>query len=120
MANMLRDNITTPVLLHSGKTRARQTAELLHERLAPDADIRAGSGLAPDDPVEPFAAQLAGRDENLLVVGHLPFLGRLASHLLGTERPFLLFQSGSVAALYRDTAGDWTLAWLLSPELAAG
>ncbi|HSH41009.1 MAG TPA: phosphohistidine phosphatase SixA [Arenicellales bacterium] len=120
MANMLRDNVSTPVLLHSGKTRARQTAELLHERLAPDADIDAGSGLAPEDPVEPFAAQIAEREANLMVVGHLPFINRLASHLLGVERPFLVFQTGSVAALCRDTAGEWTLAWLLSPELAAG
>ncbi len=62
MANALRGSIETAEIVHSGKTRSRQTAELLHERLAPDAAIRAGEGLAPNDSVEAFAEKLAPRD----------------------------------------------------------
>lgn len=118
VANALSGSIHTTTIIHSGKTRARQTAELLHERLAPDADIRAEDGLGPNDPVEAFAETLAAHDANLLVAGHLPFVSRLASLLIGVQRDILAFQPGSVAALSRDASGDWTLAWMLTPELA--
>ena len=40
---------------HSGKTRARQTAELLAAALAPGVKAEARAGLAPNDPTEAFA-----------------------------------------------------------------
>lgn len=118
MANALSGSITTAAILHSGKLRARQTAELLHERLAPDATIRAGEGLGPNDPVEVFAETLASRDAHLLVVGHMPFVSRLASRLIGVERDVLAFQPGAITALNRDAEGGWMLSWMMTPELA--
>lgn len=118
MANALSGSITTTEILHSGKLRARQTAELLHERLAPDATIRAGDGLGPNDPEEVFVTGLGSRDDNLLVVGHMPFVSRLASRLIGVERDVLAFQPGTVAALSRDGDGGWMLSWMMTPDLA--
>lgn len=119
IASTLGDAIQIQAVAHSGKTRARQTAELLHERLAPDAPIRAESGLGANDPVEDFAAELASRESGLMVVGHMPFVGHLASHLLGEPgRNLLAFQPGTVAALERDEHGAWRVAWMLTPELA--
>lgn len=120
MANALRGSIETAEIVHSGKTRSRQTAELLHERLAPDAAIRACEGLAPNDSVEAFAENLAPCDANILVAGHMPFVSRLASFLIGIDHEFLVFQPGAVAALHRDASGVWTLAWMLTPEVASG
>lgn len=118
MANALSGSIATTAILHSGKLRARQTAELLHERLAPDATIRARDGLGPDDPAEMFVSELGSRDQNLLVVCHMPFVSRLASRLIGVERDVLAFQPGSVAALSRDADGGWMLSWMMTPDLA--
>lgn len=119
VANVLADSVEIGTILHSGKTRASQTAELLRERLAPQATIRKERGLGPNDPVEGFAAGLASYSGNLLVVGHMPFVGRLASHLLchGELRDILAFQPGTVAAFHRDDAGYWLLAWMVTPAL---
>ena len=103
---------------HSGKLRARQTAELLGAHLAP-AQTKAASGLNPNDPVEAIADQIDGWTEDTLLVGHLPFMGRLVAYLVGGagERQVAAFQPGSLACLERDAGGRWAVAWMLRPEL---
>jgi len=106
---------------HSGKTRARQTAELLLPHVAPRGRLFESPGLAPNDPVAPVARELAQQQEPLLVVGHLPHLARLASLLITgqEERPVVRFQKGSVLCLAPGEAGGWVVAWMLTPEIAA-
>jgi phosphohistidine phosphatase len=105
-------------VLHSGKTRARQTAEQLARALMPGGTSEIQTGLAPKDPVAPIAAAIAGWSSDTALVGHLPFLGRLASLLLTEDpnRPLLAFRPGTVACLERDAEGRWSLAWMLPPE----
>lgn len=54
-----------------------------------------------------------------MVVGHMPFLGRLVSRLiLERDDPGLLgFQPGSMAYLERTEGGVWQVAWLLRPDI---
>jgi phosphohistidine phosphatase len=109
-------------VLHSGKTRALQTAEIMARRIAPDEAPRAMSGMAPNDPVEPFVATLEGLDCNVLAVGHQPFMGRLVSTLLiGNAEPALaLFVPGSVVCLERDPGGRMAVAWMVTPGILQG
>jgi phosphohistidine phosphatase len=53
------------------------------------------------------------------VVGHLPFLSRMVSQLLcgDPERELVAYLPGSVVCLERSKAGQWTLLWMLRPEL---
>lgn len=104
---------------HSDKLRARQTAEILAARLRPAEGTRQVAGLAPNDDVEPVRARLETETKNIMLVGHLPFLGRLASRLLGleAERTLVQFQMGGVVRLDRDPSGQWRLRWMLVPEL---
>jgi phosphohistidine phosphatase len=104
---------------HSGKLRARQTAELLGAQLASAEAIEAASGLNPNDPVEPVADQINRWTEDTLLVGHLPFMERLVAYLVGgaSDRPLAAFQPGSLACLERDADGRWAVAWMLRPEL---
>ena len=104
---------------HSGKTRAQQTAEPLAGRLAPNAKVVPRDGLAPKDDVEPVASVLATRDEDLMIVGHLPFLAKLAGLLLtgSRKRSVLAFQYAGVFCLERDDEGEWRLAWAVVPEV---
>jgi phosphohistidine phosphatase len=67
---------------HSGKTRARQTAEIIGQALSPPQGVKAVSGLSPLDDVGPVAEELDEVSEPLMLVGHLPFLERLAGQLL--------------------------------------
>ena len=126
LAEMLaKSGLRIPKVLHSGKARARETAELLAAALAPDGApggaVEAATGLGPNDPAAAFAATLSGSGEDLLVVGHLPFMARLVSRLVaGREEPALVaYLPGSMVCLERGEGGGWSLAWMLRPELLA-
>jgi phosphohistidine phosphatase len=105
---------------HSGKTRARQTAELLGEALHVAGGVRQQDGLAPNDPVDPIGRQLADRGGDLMIVGHMPFMSRLASLLLagGESAGVVTFQKGGVLCLGRDE-GAWSVRWMVVPQLLA-
>jgi len=109
-------------VIHSGKTRAAQTAELLAERLAPAKSPDAVDGLNPKDSGDALAAELAANRGNLLVAGHQPFMGRFASRLLtGRDDAMVLgYQPGSVACLERADDGTWSLEWMLRPDVVPG
>lgn len=104
---------------HSGKLRAKQTAEILAERLSPHRGIREMKGLAPmDDPAE-AKAELEAAQEPLMLVGHLPHLSRLASVLLVGDpgREIIRFRMGAIVCLSK-IEGGWVVKWMLTPELA--
>jgi len=112
-------SVRVPVIWHSGKLRARQTAELLAAALQAPERIQEVSGLAPNDPIEPVASQLESRKEDLMIVGHLPFLAKLASMLLlGSMADIIAFRQGGIVCLERGQDRGWRLAWMATPELA--
>ncbi len=104
---------------HSGKTRARQTAELLAAALAPGVKAEARAGLAPNDSTEAFAETLAAWREDAMVVGHLPFMARLVTRLVvkSDDGTTVAYLPGSLVCLERDEDGDWAIVWMLRPEL---
>jgi phosphohistidine phosphatase len=104
---------------HSGKTRARQTAELLAAAVAPGMKTEARAGLAPNDPAEAFAETLVALREDTMVVGHLPFMARLVTHLVAKSNggTTVAYLPGSIVCLERDEDGAWAIAWMLRPEL---
>ncbi len=106
---------------HSGKLRARQTAELLAQALQPAGGVAEVTGLAPNDDAGILMARLAGETANLMLVGHLPHLSRLVSLLLGlsADRPAVQFQMGGLVRLDRSDAGIWVIRWMLTPDLPA-
>ena len=105
-------------IIHSGKTRARQTAERLADHLMPGRPVEAAAGLDPDDPVEPWVAAANGWTEDRLLVGHQPFLGKLVSRLvLGEERALVDYRPGTVVCLEPTGAGDWRIVGMLGPAV---
>ena len=105
-------------IVHSGKIRARQTAEILAAPLTPDRPDEAATGLDPNDPVEPWIAAVNGWTEDRLLVGHQPFLGQLVSRLvLGEERALVDYRPGTVVCLEPTGAGDWRIVGMLGPAL---
>jgi phosphohistidine phosphatase len=104
---------------HSGKARARQTAEIMAEALSPEQGLKAVSGLAPLDDVAPVARELDEAAEPLMLVGHLPFMERLAGRLLAGDarRPVIGFTNAGIVCLERGDDG-WQATWILTPEIA--
>jgi phosphohistidine phosphatase len=105
------------VVWHSGKTRARHTAEILADALDVANRLLEHSGLAPKDDVLPIAEKLEGSQNNVMLVGHLPFLSRLASTLLtgSPDKEILRFRYSCLACLEREAKG-WRLCWMVTPE----
>ncbi len=111
-----RHGVTAREMIHSGKARAEQTAEILGEALG--IRPRAVAGLDPLDPARPVAAECNEQTDDLVIVGHMPFLGRLATLLLaGREDPLAIaFQRGGMVCLERQGPGEWTLLWTHFPR----
>jgi phosphohistidine phosphatase len=109
-------------ILHSGKRRAEQTAEVLAAALGPKVQPEARARLDPNDPTASVAQEVAGWEQDTMLVGHLPFMARLASRLItGHEDPAVVtFRPGGVLCLERTEQGAWTIAWMLRPELLEG
>jgi phosphohistidine phosphatase len=107
------------VIFHSGKTRARQTAEIIAAQLSPGCQVKERDGLSPKDPVKVLANEISGMANDLMIVGHLPFLGKLGASLLaGVESKNLVaFRQGGVVCLQRDEDQTWQVAWMVTPEL---
>jgi phosphohistidine phosphatase len=104
---------------HSGKLRARQTAQILADSLGPDCELREAENLSPNDPVKDLADELKQITMDLMIVGHLPFLGKLASALLsGSEsKNPVAFRQGGVVCLLRTEEQTWQVAWMIVPEI---
>ena len=106
-------------ILHSGKKRARQTAEIFAGQLAPPEGGAATEGIKPLDDVVLFSDQLES-DANVMVVGHLPFMERLTAYLItgSTEKPVFKFQNAGIVCLDRDPdSGSWVIKWGLMPNI---
>lgn len=106
-------------IVHSGKTRAQSTAEILAKHLQPPAGISEAPGLAPLDDPEIWADRVANLEEDTLLVGHLPHLGRLAALLISgdQQRNAVNFQMGGVVRLRRGEGGEWAVDWMIVPEI---
>ena len=72
-------------VVHSGKTRARQTAEIWGGLL--DSEVEQADALAPNDDSSTWVARLDAQAGDLMLVGHLPHLARLAGLLLTGAPP---------------------------------
>ena len=105
-------------ILHSGKTRARQTAEVLAAALHPAEGIKTAPGLNPLDDVAPWCSLNPGA--GLMLVGHLPFMERLAALMVAgsQEKPVIRFQNAGIVCLDRDASSvNWVVRWALVPKL---
>ena len=112
-----RLNPQIDAIWHSGKTRAEQTADILAAHLRKKDRVEAHPGLDPNDPVQPLVEEIEQRDSNLVIVGHLPYLGKLISVLiLGKEQNLLDLPSAALVCLENSNA-TWILDWFLTPEL---
>ena len=101
---------------HSGKLRARQTAEIFWQACNPFARMSAERGLQPTDPPEWMRDRFFGETRNLMVVGHMPNIARLLHLLIGEdiETSGLSFPMNGVVAL-EPNGERWIEEWRLTP-----
>jgi phosphohistidine phosphatase len=106
-------------ILHSGKKRARQTAAIFNRRLSPKDGMHAIEGMNPLDDVRAFAERIA-IDQQIMLVGHLPFLERLIGLLVGGNPDRTLFKLQNSGLLCIDRVADVenpVIRWALMPSV---
>ena len=121
VADFLRPlELVVDAIWHSGKTRAQQTGELLAEVLR--ARLVQRAGLGPKDQVTATKEALKQTGGNLMIVGHMPFLGKLAARLVTgrEENEIVEFQFGSVVCIECRDNVKWKVAWMITPALLHG
>ncbi len=119
MAEFLRaSDHTVSKILHSGKMRAHQTAEILAEVLLISGEIEATDGINPNDPVQYFSLRVHKFEHDTMIVGHMPFMAKMVSYLVtGNENQAIVaYRPGSVVCLKQDLEESWQIQWMLRPD----
>ncbi len=98
------------VIWHSGKLRAKQTAEAFWRACNPFAEFSATRDLQPDDHAEWIRDRLRGESRQILIAGHFYHLPRLLALLIDHSN-FPLH--GVVALESGDDGATWKELWRL-------
>ncbi|KTD40491.1 phosphohistidine phosphatase SixA [Legionella parisiensis] len=103
-------------ILHSSKHRAEQTARILASSLSSNK-IEYHQGLEPLDPVDPIADEINQQKQDIMLVGHMPFIGKLIGKLalLNEDSSIVAFVPGTIACLERTDEGKWLINWIRRP-----
>ena len=90
------------------------------EPLEPSGGVTAVPGLNPDDDVQPVAEALTRHDVPVMLVGHMPFMSRLAGLLLvgDADASPVQFRNAGIVCLVR-TESSWAVSWAMTPEVLA-
>jgi len=100
------------VVWHSGKLRAKQTAEAIWRACNALAELSATRDLQPDDPPQWIRDRLRGESRHIALVGHFPHLPRLLALLVtGGEAGVDFPVHGCVALVTDDEGGAWREIW---------
>ena len=113
-------HINVAQIMHSVKTRARKTADIYASALTPTGGVKEVGGLKPMDDVADFAVSL-NPDTNTMLVGHLPFMERMAAYLVtgSIDKPIFKFQNSGIVCLDKDPDSDsWVIVWTLMPHIS--
>lgn len=109
-------------ILTSPLARAQQTARIVAEAFRMEEQVQEIPELAPGGSVQKLLSSLATykADRKILIVGHQPLLGELASFLLsGAEKMEIRLKKGGLCCLEvadLQTDKPVTLHWLLTPR----
>ncbi|HEY9080317.1 phosphohistidine phosphatase SixA [Magnetovibrio sp.] len=122
-AFLLIADVRVDEVVHSGKARAEQTANILSKDVWSGQAAVEIEGLGPNDSTDHLmhSAEISGGD--LMVVGHMPFMAKMAARCLtGSENGMAVaFEPGTVVCLERiddsETSGGWALNWMQRPSM---
>ncbi len=105
-------------IFHSNKIRAFQTALVLAENLQRETGIIEVDGLAPMDDPQIWFERISQINGDIMLVGHLPHLSKLASLILtgDKDKNVIDFKMGSVVCLKKSEDGKWSFEWMITPE----
>jgi phosphohistidine phosphatase len=123
VADFLRPlKLAVDAIWHSDKARAQQTGEMLAGAVWARDRLVQREGLGPKDQVAATKEALEQTGGDLMIVGHLPFLGKLVAMLVtGSEKNEIVeFRFGGVVCVESRDDKKWKVAWMVTPSLLHG
>jgi phosphohistidine phosphatase len=111
-------NIQVGGVFHSPKLRAVQTAEIVKAMLGLGCELVTREDMNPGDDISGLLNEILASKRDLMIVGHLPFISKLASQLVlnSPEKECVNFKAGSVALLEKTANGSWQISWSVTPK----
>jgi phosphohistidine phosphatase len=112
-------NLNVSEIFHSAKARARETTQIIAEQLRPKKGISLADNLLPMDDPGLWSLRIAGMNEDIMLVGHLPYMAKLTGLLVCGDQGKMLvdFKKGGIVCLKRFEDGRWALKWIIVPEI---
>ncbi|MCK5706341.1 MAG: phosphohistidine phosphatase SixA [Candidatus Aureabacteria bacterium] len=115
-----RLKIAPAIMMHSTKTRAEQTANIISEKIGYYGPVNVREELSPDYPIDIIAKEILESNEDTVIIGHLPFLSYLTSYLLSKKdgTSFCDFNEATVICLEKNNSNKkFYLVYSVSPDL---
>lgn len=111
--------VQAEVIWHSTKPRAEQTARIFATAVEDSQGLLERKDLGPNHAAGPIKEEIEQGGRDVMIVGHLPFLEKLASLLLTGDEDagVVTFEAGGMACLRRREDGTWGMSWLVMPEM---
>lgn len=106
-------------IMHSNKLRAIQTASIIAEKIGVDNVTECPTLLDENAKTEAVVALINASKEDIMLVGHLPFMYKLVDALIiGNEDyyPIVNFVPGTVVCLDFDE-NQWMINWIINPKI---
>jgi len=111
-ARAAANNARPAVVWHSGKLRAKQTAEAIWRACNALAEFSATRDLQPDDPPQWIRDRLRSETRDIAIAGHFPHLPRLLALLVTGDEAGPSFPTHGMVALVTDDEGQsWREVW---------
>ncbi|MCP4464066.1 MAG: phosphohistidine phosphatase SixA [Planctomycetaceae bacterium] len=107
-------------VFHSEKKRARQTAQILGKHLKHVLGVHETDFLGPMDDVDIWLNRILCSDGDPVLVGHLPFLNKLASRLVAEDenKQIVSFQNGGMVCLEGNSDNEnFSVKWAITPDM---
>jgi len=111
-------NITVDTIYHSVKKRAYQTASIISKYITSINGLKEENGLKPNDNFLIWVDKVNKINNDIMIVGHLPFLNYFVSYLLGFQNTKVVdIPASGLICLERNEENKMQIAWMIIPDL---
>jgi len=103
--------------IHSGKTRAMETAEIVRQAINGEGELVQMDQLSPNDATDAIYFFLNDCEDDVMIFSHLPFLPKLTSRLMtgDEDSSHLAFVPAAAVMLEREEGGKWKIIDCIKP-----
>lgn len=113
-----KQSVSFSQIFHSKKKRARETAEIMRDIIAPAVTLTIHDKTTPNDNPQLIFSEINSWDKDTLIASHLPFVPNLITSLAGQDAYLsaISFETGTIVCLEKDDNDIWSIIWATSPS----